>query len=376
MLLPIYQQAKQSQSSFVGVPTTISSLDDDVPYGCSIGLFLTRRCPIKCAHCLVGSAPENSDPEESAVVQFARSIAQSHRLQHVCITGGEPFLRLRLMKEILELLRTSNKLFSVVTSAFWATSVAHSKRLLQNVFERGLPYRLWVSIDSHHSEFVEAKKYSNLIWAAHELKIPVCLTATYSEDPEEAVAYIRSTIANDETLRLVSAIRPQPLFSIGRARQIVPTSMVGSSLPRGSCGSCQGHVDEGGNVTACCSVFDASRDNPLWLGNISGPDRGSSVDNLLEKASRNWLIQAIRTLGPARLAELANQVLPEELFRRLYLVHDICAVCSEVMASKEAVNFLYALLEQKDFRTRIANARLLLYGEPDSTFQLEEKLDE
>ena len=74
-----------------------------------IGLFLTRRCPLRCAHCIVSADPSYDDPDEESVLRIVRSIAADRRLKHVSITGGEPFLRLDLLGRCLSILRAAGK---------------------------------------------------------------------------------------------------------------------------------------------------------------------------------------------------------------------------------------------------------------------------
>jgi hypothetical protein len=243
-------------------------LDDDVPYNSSIGLFLTKRCPLRCAHCAVGSSPEDPDPADADVLRWAQALARSTHLQHVCITGGEPFLKPDLLHQIAILFLAAGKAISVITSGFWATDVVHAGGTLRRVFPAGTPFRLWLSLDPFHSAHLSARHYRAAINAAYALQIPVCVTATYARDPQEALRFIDMTIDDTAARRRVAKIRAQPLFRVGRGAQLPCAASASAALPRGVCGTCIGHVDAEGRVMACCSVFDAAAGNPLRLGQI------------------------------------------------------------------------------------------------------------
>jgi organic radical activating enzyme len=344
-------------------------LDDELPYTASIGLFLTKRCPLRCSHCIVDSSPENEDPSWDEVISWTEKLGASSKLSHVCITGGEPFLRLELLREVVEILTKAKKSISIITSGYWATSSQNAKALVSEAFGEIRIYRLWLSLDSYHSRFVPAERYSYVIEAARHFAIPICVTATYRNEAAEAISFVERAIPSVEIRSQIEKLRPQPLFRLGRANTIsIPNSQT-NTLPVGSCGSCNGHINARGESIACCSVFDAKENSPLHLGTLDL----FSVDELLEKSSRDWLIQAIRTLGPKRLAEIAAGFVPREVFSRSYLPHDICAVCSEIMASDEAVKYLRSFLAEGDLRKQIALLRAAIYNELESVNYLYEE---
>ena len=108
-------------------------LDDELPYFASIGLFLTKRCPLRCEHCIVDSSPESEDSTSEQVLGWAEKLGRSSKLSHVCITGGEPFLRLELLRDVIDILTKNGKIISVITSGYWATSVENAKTILMQI---------------------------------------------------------------------------------------------------------------------------------------------------------------------------------------------------------------------------------------------------
>ena len=324
-----------------------------------IGLFLTRRCPLRCAHCIVSSHPAYDDPDEESVLRIVRSIAADGRLKHISITGGEPFLRLDLLAKCVSRLRAAGKRLSVVTSAHWAATAPRAEQVLEQAFGGARDVKVWLSLDPHHSEFLPARNYHNAIDAAYALGIEVGIKAVFTKDPEEGTQFVQETIP-PECLAKVKEIYLQPLFVLGRAQGLEQDLRCDSALPEGVCGKCVPHINEDGQAIACCGVFDAKTDNPLYLGDAARDDLGA----LLDRSDRDWLIQAVRTLGPARMARLIPDDTSERHAEGHYLPHDICSLCDRIMSSPERVRALRArLARDSELRTKIALLRFALYGE-------------
>lgn len=325
----------------------------------SFALFLTRRCPLRCAHCIVSSHPDRPDPPRDTVLRVARQAAAREALRHVCITGGEPFLRPELLRDVIALLAGAGKEISVITSAHWAATAPRARRMLEQVLGDGREMTLWISLDPHHSAFLPAANYVHAVEAASSLGLRPRLTATYRRDPHEAIAFIDETLPQ-RTVELCGGIRLQPLFLQGRGEHLPDSDGFSQALPAGVCGSCVPHANEDGTVFACCSLFDAPEGHPLRLGDATH----QNLDGLLDRADRDQLIQAIRTLGPKRLAEMLPDAMQRHAKRHVYLPHDICSLCSRIMGDPNCVAALRGrLAEDIRLQRRIALLRLVRYGE-------------
>ncbi len=334
-----------------------------------IGLFLTRRCPLRCAHCIVSSHPAYDDPDEGSVLRIVRDLAADGRLKHVSITGGEPFLRLDLLAKCISRLHAAGKRLSVVTSAHWAATIPRAQEVLEHAIGGVHGVKVWLSLDPHHREFLPARNYHNAIDAAYALGLEVGIKAVYTVDPDEGTRFVRETIPA-ECLAKVREIYLQPLFVLGRAQGLAQDLGRDSGLPEGVCGKCVPHINEDGQAVACCGVFDTKKENPLYLGDAGRDDLGA----LLDKSDRDWLIQAVRTLGPARMARLIADDASEPQTEERYLPHDICSLCDRIMSSPERVSALRArLARDSDLRRKIALLRFAFYGEHRMLSQRKEK---
>ena len=77
------------------------------------------------------------------------------------------------------------------------------------------------------------------------------------------MAFIERVIPDVSVRAKIQKISSQP-FRLGRGTAISVADGQKTELPRGLCGSCNGHINGQGDVIACCSVFNAKR-QPLAL---------------------------------------------------------------------------------------------------------------
>jgi MoaA/NifB/PqqE/SkfB family radical SAM enzyme len=75
---------------------------------------VTRRCNMKCSHCLRGKA-ENVDMTNKII---NRALKQIQYINNITFTGGEPFLNTKAMKHIFRTLDKNN----IDYSSFWLAS--------------------------------------------------------------------------------------------------------------------------------------------------------------------------------------------------------------------------------------------------------------
>ena len=69
-----------------------------------IGLMLTSSCNFQCRHCMVDSIRQESIADRSVIERFYE-IVRWNQPDMVCIVGGEPFLYLDVIEEIVGNLR-------------------------------------------------------------------------------------------------------------------------------------------------------------------------------------------------------------------------------------------------------------------------------
>ena len=239
----------------------------------------------------------------------------------VCITGGEPMLYLRFVKEIVsECNRLSIPEIWLFTNGFWANNSSRARTITENLKGRGLT-KVFLSVDVFHQGYISIEFVKNAIKASLKADLEVCIDARFIGQPDENNRYNPATRSLLESLgSLLSNIeitRAQPLF-VGRAAQSLskhvkkkPFSEIldeecPGAWPGGTLKSPLGvDVDEFGFVTICPG---------LSIGNTYA----TSLRKILEKYnySNHAVIAALYDNGIEGLMDLAssNGFVPEEAY--------------------------------------------------------------
>src|SRR5262245_21972460 len=65
-------------------------------------LSLTRRCPLSCAHCSTNSTLSSEEHAAETFVRLVESFTPACRPEVLVLTGGEPLIRPRLVRDLTE----------------------------------------------------------------------------------------------------------------------------------------------------------------------------------------------------------------------------------------------------------------------------------
>lgn len=145
--------------------------DLSIPPLISGGIMLSYRCSNTCRHCLYRCSPQH--PNEWMSMAMAErvftALSQEPQLQAIHIAGGEPFLRVDLLEEVVRLAREMGiPIEYVETNAFWCADPRKTRDTLQRLKDAGLPGIL-ISVSMFHNEFVPFKRTRNCVEAAEEI---------------------------------------------------------------------------------------------------------------------------------------------------------------------------------------------------------------
>ena len=115
-----------------------------------IHFLTTYACNFQCDHCFLHCSPS---ARGTFTIGQVRSVLEQLRalgtIDSVCFEGGEPFLYLPLVLEGLELAGRMGFKVSVLSNAYWATSIDDAALALRLLKQRGLA-AISVSDDALH----------------------------------------------------------------------------------------------------------------------------------------------------------------------------------------------------------------------------------
>ncbi|MFB7916694.1 radical SAM protein [Streptomyces sp. NPDC056061] len=269
-----------------------------VPAG-GVLITLTRRCPLRCAHCSTGSAPEvREEPGADALERFVSSFTATDRPEVMMLTGGEPLLRPRLVAALARTARTVGTRTALLSGMFFARS------------EGGLPApvrravsaldHFSASLDLPHEREVPRAAVFRAVREIRELGVAVSfhLTGTGRDD-----AYLADVTADiDRSFggtvpSLVNEVRPfGRAASWARPARTVPDDA--GALP---CAMAAWPVVAfDGTVLACCNQDTVDRRPApphLRLGHVEEDDWAA----VRARSLGSPLLRLVRTVGPAHL---------------------------------------------------------------------------
>ncbi len=333
-----------------------------LPYMSNIGLVMTYRCQVACPHCVIEAGPHRKEEVSlNNAFHWIRQIAD-YRKGHVkilALTGGEPFYDIENLKKISAYAQSCGLLVSVVTNAFWASSEEEAVRVLQEI--PGIKM-ISFSADVYHQKSIPLQRVKNAINAAMKCDLPYYISVTTENKGDEGYKRIISEL---KELTEEDKIVTVTTFPAGRALKNLSkiSYEISDEPPIFSCASASSPIIfPDGRVTACIGpVIDLHSHHPLLLGNL----HQRSLEEILDGAEINPVLQAIRVWGPRKLISMINEQGPKELLSTNYVKDSICIACYNLLSNQRIVDYLCELNEDSEFKRKVAWARAYYLSETE-----------
>jgi organic radical activating enzyme len=259
-------------------------------------LSLTRRCPLHCAHCSTRSTPHAEQHSAEPFLRLVDSFRPDSRPDVVSLTGGEPLLRPRLVRELAELAAVSGTRTALLSGMFFAAcgrTPAAIRRALEPLDH------VSASIDRFHEREVPRNAVLSALRSLLDdgKQVSVHLTGEHLEDPylDRVIAEIRDRL-DDRCPIYVALVAP-----VGRAADWLDAE----HAPGGGAEPCRMAswpvVSFDGAVIACCNqaAIDGPTPEHLRLGDAAVDDWSVIV----RRSRESSMLRAIRTFGPRWIAE-------------------------------------------------------------------------
>lgn len=276
----------------------------------SLVVSVTRRCPARCAHCIVSSGPDVGgavlSPETARLWAGELPGLAAQGLRHITFTGGEPVLGWPAIRILTEAAAPLGIATAVVTSAAWATSAetaAGMVRKLSQVSHWDLGY------DEYHAQHIPFERLRHAVEALREqgaaFSVRVCAGDPPLPSEARLLEAIRRLVGPD-----ILVIR-QSVRHIGRAQELAEDGAA-FSFPSEPCLSTGPYVREDGTVGPCCSglAYEARGRHPFAFGN--------AVEEGLTACRQRWqqspLLRLLRLVGFAIPLRWLQEEGPAEAF--------------------------------------------------------------
>lgn len=327
----------------------------------SVGLMLTYRCNVACAHCLVQASPHRKEWMKEEDAKAWLNELKKYRSGHVeliAITGGEPFFDFSLLKTVSSYAHKLGFLVTVVSNAFWASSEKKALQILQNLSEIDV---LAVSTDQYHLPFIPLENIRNAVEAAQQtgLHIEVSL-ATENKESEEhrnLLDKVYSFIPKENVNEVITIPVGRASTEIGADKWGLTTDVLNVPCRMAS----YPVILPSGRINACVGpLMTLSGDHALMLGNL----RKESVKEIFDRAEKNILLQVIRTIGFAGISLLLKKYGYGHMLPQSQVSGSICDFCYRMISNPEIVGILQELIpKEKSIENYVTLLRAQYYGE-------------
>ncbi|MFJ6615572.1 radical SAM protein [Streptomyces sp. NPDC091289] len=271
-------------------------------------LGLTRRCPLRCAHCSTGSDPfAREEPDGGQLERFVGSFTEANRPDVVMLTGGEPLLLPALAERLSTLARRAGSRTALLSGMFFARSegrrIGRGGKAIPSAILRAIRSvdHFSASLDVHHEREVPRADVFRALHLVREEGVAVSLHLTGTGGSDPYLADITRAVEQEFGGRvpcLVNEVRP-----FGRAAAWARPARTGPDPAAASPCSMAAWpvVAFDGRVLACCNQDTVDR-RPvpahLDLGHIADGDWGTVRGRALESP----VLRMLRTVGPTHLA--------------------------------------------------------------------------
>ncbi len=304
------------------------------------------QCKARCRHCFIPADKRRSSRFERRVLERALDTAPKN-LKIVGLTGGEPFDHMRRFMAVLRAIKTSGRVATVVTNGLWAREAGDIRGTLKRSLDLGL-VGLAVSLDDYHRPRLEVEQIRHVLESAREIGLAVHIKAV-GRRSLSLVSKLEATGV------MYGQEKPHSSFDLERVGPAEGLKKDLTSKPElGHCkGAMEPMVTPDGKVLACCSPRLFSFNGPpLVLGNVLK----ESLDVILQRASRSYLLGAVAALGPGGLVKLLGRKIPRTRDTR-------CSLCTSILTKPELVEQVRNVIAaDRQLRKNIAG-RLMVYEE-------------
>ena len=293
-----------------------------------IGLLLTERCDIACAHCWLGQSPNGADMPLDEAWGYIDQASRIPSVEWISFTGGEPFLLPGLLNELVGYASAKGLRTECVTNCSWADTPEKTEESLKTLKGAGLDI-VNISADDFHQEFVPFENVRNCFEAAKRLGLKTvimsaaqaCGTLSLEEIINRLGPEDIGTLGEAKSAEGLSAIAVETGFiPIGRASKLPRDKwLIGESQTEGPCRLVLRDIgiDPGGELLACCSaasVLERGR-----LGSVAG----TGIHRRLDDAGENPLFEILSEQGPSSIADSLGISWRDGFVSRCHLCHEV-----------------------------------------------------
>ena len=324
----------------------------------NITLIMTYQCPASCSHCVFGSnktRTEAMNPETAR--RFIAAAARQVPPPTLSFSGGEPFLRLGLMRDLACFAHKRGMISEVISSSAWCQDLNRTRMVLSDLHEHGMKTYA-TSVDRYHTPHVEPQQMRNAILAALDAGLHVTINTVV--DPEtlgQEEAYLSQTLELPGSILSRCSINRLICAPVGRARTEVHDWLYQEKDMREGCPFSTEVVTltPQGLLYPCCGmvVGESPHQANLFIQDTLANHTVDEIDAILDALKHDLFFKLLQCLGPYNLLLEVKRRHPTLKTRERFI--GSCDVCLEFTSNPAVAPKVQQLLEEYGRILSIAN---------------------
>src|SRR6185369_12085445 len=320
--------------------------EEFVDFYMQIGLEIGRLCNARCEHCISFSGPKNKQKLALETAQRVVREAASVGLPRIEITGGEPFLFLDELEEIMRLGKSYGMVTGVTTNSSWAKTPERAVKILTRLKEAGLGL-LRFSIDQYHLNYIPLERVQNAVQASIDVGVKSLIDASVGRKDYRTYKAVHTLKSFPVEMKL------SDLIPYGRAAELPQETFFTESFYKVAHAPCSFAgvpvVETDGRVLLCCA-FPVSLDpndmeSPFVLGTVAN----ESLATILARHLYNPFLRLLRYEGPGGLLRALEERYGNDQYKpRSSYPGSICTLCMDMMQHEKLKELWHESVAQND----------------------------
>jgi hypothetical protein len=313
----------------------------------ALTLLLTWRCPAACDHCVFESSPHNKATLDAEVARRTiEAVGRQKQSPILSFSGGEPFLRLPLLRELAAFGLQRGMFSEVVTSCAWVADAERTSSILADLQQCGMR-TLCLSYDRFHAPYVASWKVRLAILAGLELGLRVVLNTIIDRPDADCVETLTGMIDLPRETIMRCFVNPLNTVPVGRARHQVGEYFYNEALHGGCPFPTQVvTLSPHGLLYPCCgAVVGEPIDNAELFIQDDLADRSvDEIATILDSLQSDLFFRLLQAIGPYGLLQELQRRYPELPIRTKFTGQ--CDVCLEFTANAAVADAARHFLKQ------------------------------
>lgn len=184
----------------------------------NITVLVTYKCSARCEHCIFKCSPERQETiNEELAMRFISSAARQNPMPILSFSGGEPFLRLDILRRLMSFANNYCMVSEVISSSSWCKNYKYGIKVLANLHSLGLSVYC-TSVDQYHISYVAPDKIKNALAAAKAVGLQIAInTLVDPNNPGRELDFLIETLALPSKYFDSVRINPIKVVPAGRA---------------------------------------------------------------------------------------------------------------------------------------------------------------